>query len=92
MLLYIHILGFIATSIGITSSIPQIYHIIKTNNTSSLSLGFYIMSCISFILWIIYGLILELPPILYGNILMLLGYGYILIRKIRNIINKKDKI
>ena len=40
------IIGYIATGMGITSSIPQIYQVIQTNDTSSISLGFYIMSCV----------------------------------------------
>lgn len=86
------IIGYIATGIGITSSIPQIYQVIQTNDTSSISLGFYIMACVSFILWIIYGSVLKLGPVRNGNILMLLGYGYVLYRKILNISKGKDNV
>lgn len=85
----VDILGYIATTIGIISFMPQAWKVYKTSDTKSLSLGMWILINISFVLWIIYGSIIKAMPVMGGNTVMLLLGSYILFKKIENY--KKDE-
>ena len=80
----IDILGWIANVIGIVSFVPQCWKVYKTNDTKSLSLMMYIFINISFVLWIIYGAVIKAPPVMGGNVVMLILASYILVKKLIN--------
>lgn len=87
----IELIGWIANLLGISAFIPQAVKVYRTDDTESLSLGMYIIISLSLATWIIYGYILNLPPVFYGNIILIILAIYILIKKIIHLRNK-DKL
>lgn len=83
------LIGWLATVLGIISFVPQTLKVYKTDDTKSISLGMYIIITISFGLWIYYGFVLNLKPILYGNMCIIIMSIYILITKIHHLRREK---
>lgn len=52
----INLISYIAAILTTISFIPQAVKIIRTKDTSSISLGMYIMFAVGVLLWLIYGL------------------------------------
>lgn len=65
---YIDILGLVGSTIIGISFIPQTYKIIKTHDIESLSLNFVIINILSSTLMIIYGVELNIIPIIIANL------------------------
>ncbi len=63
----LELIAFIAAAFGVSSSLPQIYKILKTKDTLCLSYGTYVMVCISGMIWISYGLIAPVYSIVLWN-------------------------
>lgn len=68
--------------------IPQIVHIIKTRNTSGISLTMYSIFTLGVVLWLIYGLILQSLPIILANVITLLLAGSVLVMKVKDVYAK----
>jgi len=51
--------------------IPQAIKIIKTKHTKDLSLLMYIVLIIGIVLWLVYGVMLSILPIILANIVTL---------------------
>ena len=78
------LLGFVAAVLTTFAYLPQAIRIIKTKNTNSISLGMYVAMVIGVILWLIYGIALNEPPIYLANAITLLLSGTILFYKIKH--------
>ena len=85
----IQIIGWIAIMTCIFSFIHQAYKVYYTNETKALALSMWILGNIACFLWIIYGALIGSPPLMYGNIIMLILGSYIMIKKIMN--SKKNR-
>jgi len=86
MKLYIqNILPYLAGSIGSFSVYQQSYKIYKTNKTRDISLYSYIISFISTLLWIIYGLFIHDFNISIASSFYLFPTIYIIIKKIAHL-------
>ena len=74
--------GYIATVLKIVSFVPQILKIRKTNDTSSLSLGMYLLITATIICWILHVLVRKKEridyPVLFANLVSLIPVGYII--------------
>lgn len=77
------IIGYIAAVLTTISFVPQVIHIHKTKNTSSISLAMYAIFCIGVFLWLVYGLIIDSAPVIVANSITLILASYILIMKIK---------
>jgi len=80
---YVEIIGLVAAFLTTGSFLPQAIKVIKTKNTSDLSLSMYSMFVCGVSLWLIYGLIIESLPIILANMITLILSGTILFMKIR---------
>ena len=60
----IQTLGFIAAILGTCSLIPQVIKILRSHSTSGISLMMYLIIAIDSLLWLSYGIILSLPPLM----------------------------
>lgn len=67
MSIEIEIVAFIASSLGVGGCIPQIYKIIKTQETKAISYGKYVMCAISSFLWVYYGSMVGTYSIMFWN-------------------------
>ena len=77
-------IGFIAALCTTFSFAPQLIKVLKTGDTSSLSLSMYVVFNLGVLLWLIYGILSNDVPISVANALTLLFALTILIKKIRN--------
>lgn len=78
----IETIGFLAALLGTTSLLPQIIKIWKTRCTKSISLIMYIIICIDSILWITYGAVLSLTPLMGQALLTFTCSFLILVMKL----------
>tara|TARA_B110000003_G_scaffold103951_1_gene106094 strand:+ start:2878 stop:3159 length:282 start_codon:yes stop_codon:yes gene_type:complete len=66
-------IGLFASIFGLTSSLPQIYKIIKTKSSTDLSYGTIIISLTNQIFWLIYAVYLQ------NTIYIINGSGHLII-------------
>lgn len=87
---FVQIIGFLASVLSVLNQIPQAIKVFKTKDTKSISILMYCMllTCIS--LWLIYGIILNIGPIILANSLSLIPTIYIFIIKLNNKLRKKE--
>lgn len=86
----IEIIGYIAASLTTISFIPQALKVIRTNDVKALSLKMYIILNIGLLLWLIYGLLTMSMPLILANSITLFFTGFILFKKIKDILDKKS--
>lgn len=77
------ILGFTAAICTTIAFIPQAVKVYKTKHTKDISLGMFSLLNLGFVLWLIYGIILNSYPIILANAVTIIFAVYILITKIR---------
>jgi len=80
---YVEIIGLIAAFLTTGSFLPQAIKVIKTKNTSDLSLSMYSMFAGGVCLWLAYGFLIDSLPIIIANVVTLMLSGTILFMKIR---------
>lgn len=78
------IIGLIAGGLTSVSFIPQALKMIRTQNTSGISLTTYMLFTIGAALWVIYGYFTEDFAILLTNLITVIPSLTILIMKVRN--------
>ncbi|MBI2592641.1 MAG: SemiSWEET transporter [Candidatus Colwellbacteria bacterium] len=81
---FITILGFVAGILTTTSFLPQVIKSWKTEETKDISLPMYIIFTTGAFLWLIYGILLNQPPIYVANGVTLILVSSILILKIKH--------
>lgn len=84
--------GFVAAILTTVSFLPQAVKVIKTKDTSSLSLGMYAMFTLGVTLWMFYGFGRGDLAIIGSNLITLVFALVILSFKIMNIRNGKDAV
>jgi len=62
------IIGLIAATLTTSAFIPQVYKVVKTKSTDSLSLTMYIVFFVGIVLWLIYGIHLNSLAMILSNI------------------------
>lgn len=77
------ILGFTAAICTTIAFIPQAVKVYRTKHTKDISLGMFSLLNLGFVLWLIYGIILNSYPIILANAVTIIFAVYILITKIR---------
>lgn len=75
--------GSIAACLTTLSFVPQALKVIKTKDTSGISLGMYIMSVIGVFLWAIHGVKIQDMPLILANSITCILSSIILICKLR---------
>lgn len=62
------IIGYVACAASIIAFIPQVWKVVSTRDTKSLSTPTWIFEVITFVLWSVYGVLLHQMPIIVTNI------------------------
>jgi MtN3 and saliva related transmembrane protein len=83
-MIFVDVIGFVAALCTTLSFAPQLIKVLKTGDTSSLSLLMYVVFTFGVSLWLVYGLLREDIPLIIANGVTLLLAGIILSKKIRN--------
>ncbi|MGB4415507.1 MAG: SemiSWEET family transporter [Paludibacter sp.] len=88
----IEVVGFSASLLSVLNQFPQAVKVFTTKDTHSISLIMYciVVACIS--LWLVYGVMLNDAPLIWGNALSLIPITYIFVIKLTNTIKGKDKL
>ncbi|TDW26391.1 MtN3 and saliva related transmembrane protein [Breznakia blatticola] len=72
--------GYIAATLTTISFIPQVIQVVKTKDTSSISLGMYTLFVVGVAMWLVYGLVIGDLPMIISNAIttvlssIILGY------------------
>ena len=64
-------LGYVAATLTTASFVPQAWLIFRTRNVSGISLAMYSAFTLGITLWLVYGLLLQVWPIVVANIITL---------------------
>lgn len=82
--------GFLAAICTSTSFLFQVLRILKTKDTSSISLIMYIVFVFGTCMWLIYGISIGAKPMMFANSLTLLLSSTILGLKIYHTVKNKE--
>ena len=77
------IIGFVATIIVLSSSLPQIIQIWKTKKTRDLSLPTYVVLCLGMAAWLLYGILRADVVLITSNTIGFILYASIVFFKIK---------
>lgn len=78
------VVGYFAAGLTTISYIPQLYKIFKTKDTKSVSMPMYILTNVSTLMWLIYGIMSSNWPIIISDSIALVFAAVILIYKLKN--------
>ena len=76
------ILGLIATCFTTASFVPHVWRTWRTRDVSGISLGTYLILTIGLALWLSYGLLKDVLPLVVANSVMVLLTASITLMKI----------
>jgi MtN3 and saliva related transmembrane protein len=77
------IIGAIAACLTTFSFVPQVIKVIKTKDTSGISLLMYLMSCLGIFLWMVHGLMIKDSALFYANLVTFVLALIVLVYKIK---------
>jgi MtN3 and saliva related transmembrane protein len=86
------IVGYLAGFCTAIAQFPQAYKVIRTGETSSISLGMYIIMTLGIFFWFMYGVLIPDLPMILANFVCLIPSVYILFITIRNLNRLKKQI
>ena len=78
-----HSIGMLAATLTTLCFIPQVWLVVKHRKTEGISLAMYIVFGAGVSLWLVYGLLLDSPPIIVANAVTLCLVLVIIAMKIR---------
>lgn len=87
----IETIGLVAAVTSTLTQLPQAIKTIRSRDTHSLSLWMYILVWVATALWLLYGFLRKDTPLILSNCISIVPITYILIAKIVNTLNGKDK-
>lgn len=76
-------IGFIAAFLTTFGFVPQVIRVMKTKDTTSISLGMYLISVTGMLLWLTHGLVIQDMALVAANIISATLSGIILYYKLR---------
>ncbi len=88
----VEIVGFSASLLSVLNQFPQAIKVFTTKDTHSISLIMYCIVVLCISLWLLYGILLKNPPLIWANALSLIPITYIFLMKLTNTIKGKDKL
>ncbi len=80
---YVTIIGFGAAILTTVAFLPQVIKTWKDKHAKDISLGMYLIFVTGVLLWLIYGILLKNPPMIFANIVTLILASTVLILKIK---------
>lgn len=78
------LVGYAAATLTTLAFIPQTLHSWRSRDLSGVSLGMYSLFTIGVALWLFYGVVLEIWPIIFANAITLALAGSVLFLKLRH--------
>ena len=84
-------IGSLAAILTTLAFVPQVIRVIRTGDTHAISFWMYLMFSTGVALWLIYGIMLNLWPVILANIVTLLLALVVIYFKIRSIFPAKYK-
>ena len=84
----VEIIGYCAAFCTTFSFVPQAVKVIKTKDTSSISLVMYIIFSIGVVLWLLYGLYIQNLPMIIANSITIVLSSIILYYKLKETTKK----
>lgn len=75
--------GYLAAFCTTASFFPQAIKVFKTGHTKDISLGMFMLMTAGVSFWLVYGLLIESPPIIMANSVTVVLSFYILFMKIK---------
>jgi MtN3 and saliva related transmembrane protein len=80
----LEIIGWIAAGLTTISFLPQAVKVLRSNETSSISLWMYSIFTIGILCWLIYGVYLKSSQMIISNLITFLFAVIILRAKVKN--------
>jgi MtN3 and saliva related transmembrane protein len=77
-------IGVAAAVLTTASFLPQVLHTLRTRDTSGISLWMYLLFTLGVFLWLVYGVLLQLWPIVAANLVTLVLALAVLLLKLRH--------
>ena len=77
------VLGFVAGALATLSFVPQVWRLYRLRSAQEISLPFNLLLMTGVTCWMIYGILLDLLPVILWNALTLVLVTSILFAKIR---------
>jgi MtN3 and saliva related transmembrane protein len=77
------LLGFIAGALMTSGFVPQVWRLYKLKSAREISIPFTVLFLVGAALWLSYGVLLMLPPVILWNSLLLFLGGAMLYAKIK---------
>lgn len=68
----VSLIGISAACMTTISFVPQVYAILKSKNTSGISVTMYSIFTFGVFLWVLYGFIIEDMPVFVANLITLI--------------------
>lgn len=83
--------GTVAAFLTTASFLPQVIKTLHTRDTRGISVLMYAAFVAGVALWLVYGILLDQPPIWIGNAITLLFAAIVLVMKLVNMAKGIDK-
>ena len=80
----IELLGLAAAFLTTFGFVPQVIQMVKTKDTSSISLSMYVVLVTGVSLWLVYGILLQRPAIILANSVSMILQLWIIIIKLKH--------
>ena len=65
-------IGILAAFLTTVSFVPQVFRVLRTRDTHAISLWMYLLFTTGLLLWLVYGIMLSLWPVIIANSVTLL--------------------
>ncbi|NRP21925.1 Sugar transporter SemiSWEET [Ensifer adhaerens] len=78
------VVGYLASVCSVTSFLPQVWKILKTEDMAAISTRMYALTVTGFALWSVFGIMRGEWPIILTNSLCFCLSGVILTKKLRS--------
>jgi MtN3 and saliva related transmembrane protein len=84
-------IGILAAILTTTAFVPQVIRVIRTGDTHAISFWMYLMFSTGVALWLIYGIMLDLWPVIVANAVTLVLALIVIYFKIRSMFPAKHE-
>jgi len=82
MMQYVDSVGYLAAFLTTIAFVPQAWMTWKNKHARGVSLGMYIIFTLGIALWLAYGVLIQVWPMIIANTITLLLASFILVMKI----------
>jgi len=77
------IIGFLAAILTTVAFLPQVFQTWKTKDVSGLNLLMLLIFSIGILLWLVYGILLKSPSIIFANIITAISSSLLVFFKVK---------